>query len=635
MLDILSGWWNRNTPRDHVVGFYKAMLPIHKSLCDKWYANIAMQSGGAGQWLEQDDATSTLKAKSAPHWRKRGTYNEILPLSVTQRQKLMPKNPNINVRPANMLSEEDRGVADLARLYCRAKWKQVKFQETLEEMTLGMVPCTVGYLMTVWDGKEGIEISKGVYTGRATIEYGNPFEIIPDFSVSRFSEMPRFVRAKVRSLDYILHRWGKKVKAQELDPNSMVQLKAQALISGTRGEVQKLLKDHAVVLDMYELPSHKYPNGFHHTCTEDMDLITQQDLSPYYVDRGNGKKDYFLPIDAAQMTRLFNVLIGTNSVEQATGPQCFYNEGMSTIQQNTTRLGRTKIFAAVGSIAKGAMIEDPAEVIVEWDPDQGPTPTGFKPPEMAQYHLNHIHSQPAKIQNAFGIHDATQGVLPRRATSGKAIGFLMEKDDERHIDPRREIDRAVSSAYTKMLNIQANAGGEEEVKDLIGDDGAIVKQTINGSQFRAVDVTVTRDTSLPETAAGRMELGMELLGKNATREQLEIVFAIMKATDIEDLEAILKGNSMAEEIYVRMENFDMRKGLLRPPSMGENHTLHIKGHEKLLKDPTLPQQVKMGIMEHIQTHQQLQGEEAASAVQPPQEIEPELAGPPGGEEITG
>jgi hypothetical protein len=230
---------------------------------------------------------------------------------------------------------------------------------------------------------------------------------------------------------------------------------------------------------------------------------------------------------------------------------------------------------------------------------------------MAQYHLNFINKQPSEMQDSFGIHEATQGVLPRRATSGKAIGFLVGQDNERHLDPKADVDKVIGHAFTKALNLMANGYTEERIKDLIGDDGIVLSQKLKGAELRAVDVTIMRDTALPKSAADRMDLAMEILDKGATKEQMEIVFAIMEAQNIEDLKAILRGSSEAEEVYARMENFDMMKLIPRQPVQGENHQMHIKIHEELIRNPNTSQDAKFLMMAHIQEHQQQAGLEAA------------------------
>lgn len=608
MLEIFNKLWKKDeTPRDHVLGFYDAMRPIHDALCKKWYYNIAMQAGN--QWLVYGDNSNALQIPSAPDWRIRATFNKILPLSIIQRLKLMPNNPTINVRQANDISQEDAESAALARGFLRAMWKNNDFQDELDELTTWMVPCTVGYLMTIWDARHGTELAPGVGIGEAKIIAVPPFEIIPDFTYTRFKDMPRFVRATVRSIEYIEHRYGKKVEPEDIDSNKIYQMRAQATMAGNRDNLSKIMDHHAVVLDMFELPSTKYPKGFHHTCTRTTDLIVPGDMEPYYIEEKEGKK-YFLNIDAAQMIRLPGMLIGTNSVEQATAPQCYLNQGKSTILENIKRLSRPKIFAPEGKIPAGALVEDPAQVIMEYDPSVEGEIIPHKPPEMAQYHLDFIKSLPAEIQDAFGIHDATTGVLPRRATSGKAISFLVEQDDERHFNPKQDIDRAIGSSYLKLLNVCANSYSEERMKDIMGDDGKILSKTISGSSLRAVDVTITRDVALPKEASARMDLAIEILGKNPTSEQLDIIFAIMQAQDIESLKALLKGNSVAQEVYAQMENYDMAKGIVRPVSPGEKHQMHKKIHEKMLAEP-YNQDIKFMVMKHLADHSAQEGLEAA------------------------
>lgn len=631
MLNFFSNWWKADTPRAHVLGFYEAMKPLHEAHCKQWYLNLAMQRGGPGQWASYEYNSDVLSVPTAPTWRVRPTFNKILPLSITQRHKLLPNNPTINTRPANMLSDIDKKNAGTAQALLRARWKAQDFQDELEEMTLWMVPCTIGYLLTLWDGRAGTEIAPGVWTGEQIFEGVSPFEIIPDYTVSRFKDVPRFLRIKVRSLEYIKYKYKKEVKAQKLSTGDIYQLKAQALMTNTKLDLSAVLEHHTLTMEMYEMPSVKYPDGFHHICTEDVDLTEQKNLDPYYV-MDNGNKRYFLPWDRAQMIRLPGALVGTNSVEQATPAQCYYNQGKGLILENQKRLGRPKIFAPAGKIPKGAMIEDPAEIIIEYTDEPGEI-VPFKPPEMAQYQLDHIRSLPAEIQDQFGIHDASQGVLPRRATSGKAISFLIEQDEERHIDPKADVDKAVAGAFRKALNICANTYTEERIKDLIGDDGKIIQRKLKGEELRVVDVTITRDTALPKEASARMDLALEILDKKATKEQMEIVFAIMKATDIEDLQAILRGSSEAEEIYARMENFDMAKGFERPVSLGENHNMHIQIHEEFIRNPNTASDAKLLGMRHIQAHQVQAGIEAAARQQRPVETEgeqiPEIPAPAG------
>jgi hypothetical protein len=278
MLSIFSKWWKADTPRNHVTGFYEAMKPFHEANCRQWYANLAMMRGN--QWAIYENNSDILRIPSAPTWRIRATFNKILPLAIIQRHKLLPNNPTINTRPANLESETDKKNSDTARALLRAKWKDTDFHDELDEMTAWMVPCTIGYLMTLWDGRAGSEIAPGVGIGEQIFDAPSPFEIVPDYSVSRFKEMPRILRIKVRSLEYIEHKYGKKVKAQKLDANSVFQLKAAALATNSRVDINKALENHALVMDMYELPSVKYPNGFHHICTEDADLMEQSDLDP-------------------------------------------------------------------------------------------------------------------------------------------------------------------------------------------------------------------------------------------------------------------------------------------------------------------------------------------------------------------
>ena len=605
MLNFISNFWKDDTPRKHVLGFYEKMKPFHEANCRRWYYNLMMQRGN--QWSSY--VNGILSADFAPTWRVRATFNKLLPLSIMQLRNFLPINPTITVRPANNKSDKDKDKSDKAGRLLHAEWKGKKFKKTLKKMARWMVPCTVGYLLTLWDGRAGQKLEDGAYTGDVLYETPSPFEIIPDYSVDDFDEMPRFLRIKVRSVDYVEWKYGKKVKPGRLNYNSVYQLKAAALSAGIDVDTKNLLENQVLVYDFFELPSVKHPNGFHHICTDKEDLIEPEDLGNNYK-LSNGNREYFLGLEAAQSITLPGSLIGTNSIEQTTASQCYYNKGKSEILENIKRTGRPKFIAPKGKIIAGAMVENPAEVIVETNPDVEGVVDVVKPPEMAQYHLQFIAGLPAEMQDMFGVHDATQGVLPRRATSAKAIGFLVGQDDKRATDPKEEIDNAVAGIFSKGLNIAANGYSEKRWKDLIGEDGEVINESLQGEELRNIDVTVVRDTGLPQESAGRMEFAMAILDKKPTKEMVDIVFAIMEADTLADVKAILAGNSEAEETYARMENFDLNKGIDRPVGNHEDHIMHKKIHELLLRNPNILPEVKLLAAEHNKQHDMVAGFEA-------------------------
>lgn len=607
-----DNFWKDDTPREHVLGFYNTMKPLHEALSRQWYLNLAQIRGR--QWLFYDGDGSDLKQLSGPRWHVQATFNKLLPMAIAQKQSLILVNPTITTKPANTASEKDKHNAETARALLKATWKGKDFQKALKRMISWMVPCTAGYLTAVWDSEEGDPLEPGLGTGDLVFGAPGPFEIVPDFAADWFDELPRFVRFKPRSIGYIERKYGKKVQPDGLNTNAIFQMKAQALTFMGKADLVPALKDHAIVYEMFELPSVKYPSGFHHICTAAEDLIEPKDLDPYYYTGPNGNKKYFLPLASAQMIEIIGSLLGTNCVEQAIPLQAYYNQGKSRVLEEIKRLGRVKIVAEKGSIPRGAMIDDPAEIIVEVNEGASFPPFALKPPEMPQYYLEFVRNLPLEIQDIFGLHDASMGVLPRRATSAKAIGFLVGKDADRAQDPKEGIDAAVEDIMRKALNIMANCYDEARVKDVIGEDGQITQRTLKGEELRAVDVTIIRDTSLPKSAAERMDLATAILEKNPSVKQVELVFAIMQADSIEDVKNIIAGYSEGEETYARMENFDMAKMIPRPVIAGENHQLHMKIHDELIKKPEADPRARTLAFQHKQMHMEQQGLEAS---QPP------------------
>ena len=632
-LNIFSNWWKDDTPRHRGIGFYEAMKPIHEALCREWYYNLVMLRGR--QWESYKTNSWVIHTPSAPPWRVRAVFNKLLPLFITKRNKLVPNDPTITTRPANMNSELDKQNAELARQLLRAIWLNKDFQKVIKKAAAWQ-SCAIGYIETIWDDQAGREIKpptpeeETIHEGDVAFEACSPFAIITDYAEEDFDNVRRYLKLVPRSVQYVKEKYGKEVAADALDIACMTQFKSASAGYGQMVDLSKTLEGHVMVFTYTELPSKQFPKGIRHTFTLKEDL-KEGSLEAYK----NGDGSYELPLVQLQDTPLPGSQVGTNSVTQAIPAQCFFNKGMSTIQENANRLGRPKLLAPKGSIERGAMIEDPAEIIVEYDPDMD-RPTGWKPPEMAGYHLDNIYRMPSEMQDAFGIHDASMGILPRRANSGKLVNFLVDQDDKRAEDPRGALDEAIEQSFRKALVLAANGYTETRVKDLIGDDGEAIRRELHGENLRKIDVTITRDTSLPRSAAERMDLAVAVLERNPTKEQVEIMFAIMQASTIEDLKAILSGSSQAEETYARMENYDMRKGIPRPAAEGENHQMHLKVHAELMRDPNTSQEVKFLILQHEREHDQLAGLEAARRGQPGMDA---MAGqqemPPEGEPPTG
>lgn len=617
MINILSFFGKTpTTPRERGLAFYDAMREYHENNCRQWYYNLAMLRGK--QWAFMLEKSNELYEPAAPRHRIRATFNKLLPLFITKRNMVMPVDPIISTRPANKNSKTDQENSDLARQMLVATWTREDFQKKLKNI-VGRQGYSIGYLETIWNDKMGAQVptpdGQELFQGDVEFDAPSPFTVIIDYTEEEFSAVRRYLTVKPRSVDYIFQRWGKEVKPEAIDETCSFYLRAMALATNRQIDVKKLLNNHVMEFQYRELPTKDFPEGLHHVFTKTGDLIEPRTMDPHYRIE-NGRKVFFLPLDAAQDMDLPDMLISTNSVEQAIPAQCYFNQGKSTILENCKRLGRNKVLAPRGAIEKGAFTDDPDELIVEYG--EGDVPGSivpFKPPEMAQYHLDNINRMPAEMQDAFGVHDATQGILPRRATSGKLVSFLVGQDDKRSTDPLNAIDRLVENGFRKAMWLMANGYTEQRTKDLVGLDGVPGQIQLIGTQLRAIDVTLARDTALPKTAAERMDLATAVLEKQPTKEQVEIMFAIMQARTMEDLKAILSGNSQAEETYARMENFDMRKGIPRPVAAGENHQMHIKIHQEDMRNPSIPADKKMLNMQHIREHDVQAGLESAQRQQ--------------------
>jgi len=599
------GFFSGGDTKAYINQFYDTNKKIHESYTRQWYKNLAYLKGL--QWLDYYNNSRSLTETREVSWRVKGVFNKLFPLWLTQTSNLINFIPNITSRPTNS-STEDKLNADLSRRLLQAYWRSEHFQDNIDKWSEWKTGCTMAFILPLWDGRSGKEIDPGVFTGDISIEIASPFEIILDYSEQDIDKISRFMRVSVRNVEYLSQKYGVKVQPEEISVDEIPAIKIARLGINTE-QVEQILKNHAVVFEFFELPTEKYPNGLHYIGTKKTKLV-EEDLN-YFKPTETGKKERILPIVVDYMYRIPGTIVGTDSVTQCINLQSQLNSVMSNIVENGNRLGRPKVLAPRGKIVRGAMTEDPREIIVEYDPDIEGEIVPFKPPEMPAYLLNLIPALQAQMQELFGVGDISLGKIPRRATTGPVVRYLGDKDDSRLKKPRKTTKKAIRDVFRHILWLMEHNFKEERIVDIVGEKGdGLVQKKFMGSNLRNVDITIETDEGLPTTSAERLDLALAMLEKKLSPDQIRMAFRIIRINSVEDLENILKGVTDKEEDDARLENFLIGKGMPVSPVVGENHSIHRSAHQETMAQPDFSDEHREEMVDHIQQHNMIESMEA-------------------------
>jgi len=601
----LPGIFGGDNAKSYVENFHKINKDIHDAHSRRWYKNLAFLRGY--QWLDYYNNSVELKEYREVEWRVRAVFNKLFPLWLAQTSNLINFIPNITSRP--MTSErEDQLNAEFARKMLQAFWRSEHFQDIVDEWSEWKTSCGLIFILPLWDGRAGKEIEPGVFMGDIVIDIASPFEIMLDYSEQNIEKISRFLRISVKSVDYLSEKYNTKVTPEEISVDDIPSIKISRLGAGSQ-QIEKTLKNHTVVMEFFELPTKKFPNGLHYIGTKSKTLV-EDDLNYFKIDK-TGKEERILPIVVDYMYRMPGTMVGTDSVSQSVNVQTLLNKIMSSVVENADRFSRPKVYAPRGKIVRGAMSDDPREIIAEYDNEiEGEIIFG-KPPEMPAYVLNFIPVIQTHIQELFGIGDISLGRIPRRATTGPVVRFLGDKDDTKLKKPRKATKKAIREIFRQVLWLMERNFKEERMVDVVGKDGvSLMQKGFMGKNLRNVDITIETDEGLPTTSAERLDLALAMLDKKLSPEQIRMAFRIIRISSMEDLENILKGVTDKEEDDARLETFLISKGMPVSPVVGEKHSLHRQIHQEAMAQPDFPDDKRQDIVQHIQQHNMLESMEA-------------------------
>jgi hypothetical protein len=203
-----------------------------------------------------------------------------------------------------------------------------------------------------------------------------------------------------------------------------------------------------------------------------------------------------------------------------------------------------------------------------------------------------------EMEDIFGVHDISQGRLPRRATSGVALSILEEKD-QTIINPLKDsYTAAMQRHFSIALGIAKEEFPEERVMKILGKEGQYEVSNWKSSDIESIeDVKILKDSTLPSSRSAKFELGINLM--TAGIVDRDGALKIMGLDSISDLNKA--SPEASDQMMAHWENAQMAKGSETFPSDIENTQVHLKIHKAYIQaHPELPDEVKAIMSQHVQ-----------------------------------
>ncbi len=545
-------------------------------------------------------------------WQQKEVYNHIAPIVETRLSKLSRVKPTIIVRPAN--GEDDSiASASLATKLVSVVLKENNMTSLLAESNYWSEITGSSFFKIAWNGEKGNIIDKKtmVKEGDVSLAICSPFEIYPeDVSIVEIDKQNSIMQAKVLTTDEVKTIFGMDVEPSEVDImgfQSSLSLGGFKYSGATNTIVSEKSNDSVLVIEYYQKPSARYPNG-RFTIIAGNKLIFDGDL-PFV----NGENEtYSYPFVKQVCIENIGSFFGSSVVERIIPVQRAYNAVKNRKHEYMNRIAMGVLAVEDGSVDTDNLEEEglyPGKVLVYRQ--------GSAPPVMLNYGQvpNEFSREEEKLLSEFvmisGVSEVTTySQVPSNVASGTAISLLLEQDDTRISLTADSVKNAVKLIGKQILRLYKQFAKVPRIKRIVGENGDVEIHAFSSQNIDSEDIAFEAVNEIEDTLSTRRAMVYDLLNfglfadengvmPNRTKTKIFDLLGFGNWEEGRDLDDMHIKKAQRENLMFETENC--------VPDIVDNHRLHIDEHTKLCVSSPCQNNAELHqkVSKHIQEHEQL------------------------------
>lgn len=465
-------------------------------------------------------------------WQEREVYNHITPIVERRLSKLSRVRPRMNVFP-NSSDQKDIQTAAISKKIIDSVYNTSDMDAVICEVTRWSEVCGSGFYKVVWNGNKGATVAKfdsGVplKMGDVDIVAVSPYEIFPESSsCSSLGEQRSLIHARAFHVDEIKNRWGVDVGGEDI--NVFTLDKSSKTFGGTTKVTKTVRENYAIVIERYEAPTIKFPNGRLVIVAGDKLLYVGE--LPYINGPDNTRQFPFIKQDAFTQVGCF---WGTSVIERLIPLQRSYNAIKNRKHEFINRLSMGVLTCEDGSVDMDNLEEDglcPGKVLVYRH--------GSNPPKyMANEHIpyNFIAEEQALIDEfstISGISDITTENYITKGLSGTALEIMIEQDESKMLMSNDSIKQAVKMVAKHVLRLYKNFATYPRLSKIVGDNGEIELFYFQASDISSDDIVFETKNEITDSFAQRRQMIFDLIEKGILSDENGHMSARMKMKVLE------------------------------------------------------------------------------------------------------
>jgi len=602
---------------EYVRDQWQASEDAKQLIIENTWVGLAFYTGR--QWARYNRVTRLLTEDNPPPWRVRMVLNYILPTVETLAGKLTENRPGFIAVPASD-DEDDTEAARQSERLLMFLWHELGMQQKIHEAVKWMAVSGTAFFKCWWDTELGesyefdearvdetIEYLQGLgvevpgqteqrKTGLPVVDVLSPLEVGWDPGAKDMDTCRWMIHANMLHIDEVRDRWPDKGKYVKPSVSSESEMQSQQILrefSRNSATTESPLMDRTMVLEYFEKPSPRHPEGYYAIVAGDI-VLEEQEFLPY-------KK---LPFMVMRHNTVPGRLAGEGVVTPLIPAQKELNKSVSQRIENKNLHAQPKWRAEKGSVDRQSFTDEPGEIIF-YNRTAARPPEPLPPPPLSPEHRLLEKEQIEHITNLSGISDVARGDIPSQI-SGRAIGLISDMDTTRHGPSVRELEHAIERMAEMWLWMWREYMPIPATIQVIGTNHALEVLEFHASQIKTTRVRVQSNSMLPKMASYRREQIMQMyqVGMLGNPQDPATSVKARKLMEFGEIDSIY-GDASKDRNYAREENYLLRTGHVPDVSPWEDHITHIDVHLDFMKTVDfrlLPTEVQANIERHVAWH---------------------------------
>lgn len=562
---------------------FKLRQQNRKNFESMWQLNINFYIGNQYSYIAPNG--EILDNTKQYFWQEHEVYNHIAPIIEKRISRLNRVRPALTVVP---FSDDKRDIesAKVSKKILKAVSQEHNISKVIASATVWSEMCGTSFYKVLWNQSKGRVVDMDATNtelreGDVEVTAISPFEIFPDSNTCEdISNCNSIIHARAYNVEDIKNMWGVDVEGENIDVFTLDNTDVLGGLgySATSAAVRrKTRKNNAVVIEKYEKPTVKYPNGRLIIVAGDK-LIYLGEL-PYINGVGHTRG---FPFIRQRCLPVPNSFWGVSVIDRCIPIQRAFNAIKNRKHEFLNRITMGIMAVEDGSIDIENLEEEglsPGKVLIYRQGASSPQiiSSGSVPIDF-QYEENSLINE---FLNVSGVSDLD--TVKFSNMSGTALQLMLEQDEIKMLATAEEVIRASKDISKMILRLYKQFATIPHTSRIVGEDGGVEMIYWQGSDIDSEDVVLETDNEINQTLAQKRSFIFELIRSGLLNDENGNISNSVRAKLLEqlgfgtwsmeqDLRSLQTDSAAKENVLLK------ESGYIDPPLDIDDHSIHINEH---------------------------------------------------------